>query len=119
GRQGDGLVRVLVEPVSLPDDTAAPSPGAGREVILTGRVLRGEETVDSFRYRFEGLPTASRGAVPVTFERRLRPGLYKIKVELDSPALGSSFVGERELTVPAVTAPAPAAARPVPDLSPE
>jgi VWFA-related protein len=126
GRQCDGLVRVMVEPVSLPDDTAAPSPGAGREVILTGRVLRGEETVDSFRYRFEALPTASRGAVPVAFERRLRPGLYKLKVELDSPALGHSFVGERDLAVPAVAAPVaaalPAAASPAPlapDLSPE
>lgn len=99
GRIGDGIVRVLVEPVALPDDTVH-APSDKRELILTGKVLRGEETVDTFRYRFEALPTASRGSVPVAFERRLEPGVYKLKVELDSPALGQSFVGERELAVP-------------------
>ena len=131
GRQGDGLVRVMVETVALPDilpDDTVHAPSDKRELILTGKVLRGEETVDTFRYRFEGLPTASRGAVPVAFERRLQPGVYKLEVELDSPALGQSFVGERELAVPGTeTAPALAspavsavvASRPVPEIPPE
>jgi VWFA-related protein len=132
GRQGDGVVRVLVEPVALPDDTVH-AQSDKRELILTGKVLRGEETVDTFRYRFENLPMASRGAVPVAFERRLRPGVYKLKVELDSPDLGQSFVGERELAVPGTeTAPALAsptvpvppvpavmASRPAPEVPPE
>jgi Ca-activated chloride channel family protein len=113
GRLGDGIVRVLVEPMALPDDTA-PAPGARREVIVTGRVLQGEETVDSFRYRFDAITDASRTAVPLAFERQLRPGLYKLRVELDSPTLGRSFVGERELTVPDAGAPAPALATSVP-----
>ncbi len=114
GRLGDGIVRVLVEPVALPDDTVH-APGDKREIILTGKVLRGEETVDTFRYRFESLPAATRGAVPMAFERRLRPGVYKLKVELDSPGLGRSFVGERELAVPGTpvdTSAAPALASP-------
>ncbi|HEX9943918.1 MAG TPA: VWA domain-containing protein, partial [Thermoanaerobaculia bacterium] len=131
GRQGDGLVRVMVEPVVLPSD-AAPVPGGRRELVVSGRILRGAETVDSFRYRFDSLPTAAGRGRPLAFERRLRPGLYKLKVELDSPALGRSFVGERELAVPAAgapaAAPAPASAPspavaaadgPVPEISPE
>jgi Ca-activated chloride channel homolog len=101
GRLGDGLVRVLVEPFELPDDAApVPVPGGRREVILTGRVLRGEETVDSFRYRFDSFSVQKRGGLPLAFERRLRPGRYTLKVEVDSPDLGRSFVGERELAVP-------------------
>lgn len=130
GRIGDGVVRVLVEPVVLPDDTVY-AQADKKELILTGQVLRGEETVETFRYRFEGLPTASRGAVPVAFERRLQPGVYKLKVELDAPTLGRSFVGERELAVPGTSgAPAPAspavaapaavpASRPAPEIPAE
>lgn len=94
----------------------SPAPG---ELIVTGRVLKGEETVDSFRYRFDALPTANgAGAWPLTFERRLRPGHYKLEVELDAEASGSLFVGERELAVPdpdaPAAAPAPVAAASVP-----
>jgi len=45
GRIGDGIVRVLVEPLTspdaLPDDTVH-APSDKRELILTGQVLRGE-----------------------------------------------------------------------------
>jgi Ca-activated chloride channel family protein len=133
GRQGDGLVRVMVEPINLLPADAASGPGGSRELIVTGRVLRGAETVDSFRYRFDSLPTAAGSGRPLAFERRLRPGQYTLKVELDAPDLGRSFVGESELAVPAASAPvsvpavasppAPAlatvAARLAPEVSPE
>jgi VWFA-related protein len=118
GRMGDGLVRVLVEPFELPDDDlpddTAPVPGGRREVILTGRVLRGDETVDTFRYRFDRLPVSKPGSLPLAFERRLRPGRYTLKVEVDSPDLGRSFVGERELAVPEVASASVGAAAVVP-----
>jgi VWFA-related protein len=120
GRPGDGLVRVMV----LPDD-AAPSPGNRREMILRGRVLRGTETVDSFRYRFEALPSVST-VRPLAFERRLRPGRYRLEVEMEAPASGHVYTVERELAVPEVATTlaipaAPASMTPsvAPDLAPE
>jgi len=105
GRLGEGLVRVLV----APDEAMAPLSGAPGELIVTGRILRGDETIDSFRYRFDALPTAGGvGAWPLAFERRLRPGRYKLEVQLDAKALGDLFVGERELAVPDPEAPSPA-----------
>jgi len=122
-----------VAPDELPEQVARIL-GASRELLVSGRILRGDETVDSFRYRFDSLPTAAgAGARPLAFERRLGPGRYKLEVQLDAPAAGSSFVGERELAVPspgpglaaaataAVPAAEPAAApsRPAPEVSPE
>ncbi len=148
GRLGEGLVRVLVAPGAPmgsmgpmgPLGTITPLPSGPGDLVVTGRILRGDETVDSFRYRFNALPTAGGvGAWPLAFERRLRPGHYKLEVELDAEASGNRFVGERELAVPepgigepvpadvpapangptyAVTAPAPAS-QPEPQLSPE
>jgi Ca-activated chloride channel family protein len=131
GRMGEGLVRVFV----APGQSMAPVSAAPGELVVTGRITQGDATVDSFRYRFDALPTAGGvGAWPVTFERRLQPGRYKLEVELDSEADNSLFVGERELAVPdpgaaaapVMTAPPdppvvlPAVVKaPVPEVSPE
>ncbi|MFL6237852.1 MAG: VWA domain-containing protein [Thermoanaerobaculia bacterium] len=127
GRQGDGLVRILIAPDELPEQVARMLEGS-REVYVSGRILRGSEMVDSFRYRFDSPPRAG-GDRPLAFERRLKPGEYKLEVQLDAPAAGSSFVGERDLEVPSLSAAAgsapaavPAAmapARPAPAISPE
>jgi len=103
GRLGEGLVRVLV----APEESKAPAPG---EMIVTGRVLKGTETVDSFRYRFDALAPAGRVGSWLAFERHLRPGRYKLHVELDAKPLGDLFVGERELAVPSPDPPAQASA---------
>jgi Ca-activated chloride channel family protein len=125
GRQGEGIVRILVAPGELPEQVTRML-GDSRELYVSGRILRGDETVDSFRYRFDAPPTvtgaAAAGATPLAFERRLGPGRYKLEVQLDSPAAGSSFVGERELAVPSVpaavsaAAPAPPARQPSPEI---
>ncbi len=129
GREGEGIVRILVAPDELPEQVARML-GDSHELFVSGRILRGDETVDTFRYRFDAHPTAAgavAGARPLAFERRLRPGRYRLEVQLDSPAAGSSFVGERELAVPSVpaailaanaAAPAPPAP-PAPQPSPE
>jgi VWFA-related protein len=111
GRQGEGLVRFLVTPDEMPEQVARIL-GGTRELVLSGRILQGDSTVDSFRYRFDSLPTAAgHGALPVAFERQLRPGRYKVEVQLEAPAAGS-FVAARELAVPAMEAPPPASAAP-------
>jgi Ca-activated chloride channel family protein len=118
GRQGEGIVRIRVAPGELPEQVSRML-GDSREVFVSGRILRGNEMVDSFRYRFDA-PRAA-GARPLAFERRLGPGRYKLEVELDAPAAGSSFVGERELAVPSVPAAinvANAAAAPAPPAPP-
>jgi len=128
GRQGEGIVRIQVAPGELSEQVSRML-GDSREVFVSGRILRGNEMVDSFRYRFEAPATAAAaGARPLTFERRLGPGRYRLEVQLDAPAADSSFVGERELAVPSVpaaavstvpaTAPAPPAS-PAPQPSPE
>ncbi|MFL6193653.1 MAG: VWA domain-containing protein [Thermoanaerobaculia bacterium] len=106
GRLGDGLVRVLVAPQNPIERRTPPSAGGSLEMVLSGRIKRDEETVDSFRYRFSSLPSAAgSGGFPVAFERRLRPGHYKLEVEIEDPAAGS-FVAERELAIPEPEAPA-------------
>jgi Ca-activated chloride channel family protein len=101
GRREEGLVRILVAPDDVPEQVGRIL-GGTRELLLTGRVLQGGRTVDSFRYRFDPLPAAAgQGAPPIAFERRLQPGRYQLEVQLDAPGAESSFVGERELAVPA------------------
>ena len=126
GRQGDGLVRILVAPGD-PADQVARMLESSRELYVSGRILRGSQMVDSFRYRFDSIPKMV-GARPLTFERHLVPGEYKLEVQLDDPAAGSSFVGERDLAVPSLSAPSASApavpvamapAAPAPVVSPE
>lgn len=94
GRPGEGLVRVMVAP-----GDSARGAGEPREMILSGRVLRGSETVDAFRYRFDWLPSVAAGW-PLAFERRLRPGRYRLEVKMEIPSSGSVYSGERDLAVP-------------------
>jgi VWFA-related protein len=101
GWLGEGLVRVLVAPGQAPA-AASGDPG---EMIVTGRILKDDQTVDSFRYRFDALATAGRVGAWLAFERHLTPGRYKLQVELDAKSLGDLFVGERELAVPSPEAP--------------
>jgi len=121
GRQGEGIVRIQVAPGELSEQVSRML-GDSREVFVSGRILRGNEMVDSFRYRFDAPATAAAaGARPLAFERRLGPGRYRLEVQLDAPAADSSFVGERELavpSVPAVVASAGPAAAPSPPASP-
>jgi Ca-activated chloride channel family protein len=106
-------VRILIAPGEMPEQVARMLEGS-RELYVSGRILRGSEMVDSFRYRFESPPKPA-AARPLAFERRLAPGgRYRVEVQLDAPA-GGSFVGERELAVPS---PAVTAA-PEPEAAPE
>ncbi len=71
--------------------------------LLTGEVLRGGELFDTFRYQFD-LPVAEVAgtAVPLVFERLLRPGDYRLILKLEDQNSGAQMRREQELAVPAV-----------------
>jgi Ca-activated chloride channel homolog len=76
--------------------------------LLTGEVVRrseeSTELFDSFRYRFD-LPASQvsgGAAVPLVFQRPLRPGEYTLVVKLEDMASGRFFRSERPLSVPRV-----------------
>jgi Ca-activated chloride channel family protein len=93
-RFGDGVgLRTAVEGVVR---LAAP-PDAERTLQLDGEVLRGDELFEQFRYRFRLAPGES---APLLFERRLRPGDYRLVVRLHDAASDRWFRDERALQVP-------------------
>jgi VWFA-related protein len=109
-RFGDGVgLRTAVEGVVR---LAAP-PDAERTLQLDGEILRGDELFEQFRYRFRLAPGES---APLLFERRLRPGDYRLVVRLHDAASDRWFRDERALQVPladaAVRPPRPAADEP-------
>jgi VWFA-related protein len=85
-------------------------------LLLNGELLSNGELFDSFRYRFD-LPAApadtSAEALPLAFERPLRPGDYTLILKLEDVNSGKVYREERPLAVPAMEmlAPTPAVAR--------
>jgi len=95
--------------------------------ILIGEVLQDGELFDNFRYKFDlplaDLPEAEPGAgagedgegeadgqaLPLVFQRYLRPGEYQLRVKVEDLNSGAFFRTERTLDVPRVdkTLPAP------------
>jgi Ca-activated chloride channel family protein len=91
-------------------------------LLLNGEVLYHGELLDSFRYKFDlpvtgAAPAANHPAtaLPLTFERPLRPGDYTLIVKVEDVDGGRFFRDERALSVPArenAAPAAPAASRP-------
>ncbi len=82
-------------------------------LLLNGELLANGELLDSFRYKFD-LPAVGESpeALPLAFERPLRPGDYTLILKLEDVNSGKVYREERPLTVPATeTLAAPAAAR--------
>ena len=78
-------------------------------LLLNGEVLSNGELLDSFRYKFD-LPAAATDtpqALPLAFERPLRPGDYTLIVKLEDVNGSRFYREERPLTVPAVENVAP------------
>jgi VWFA-related protein len=92
GRRG---ARTLVEGTLV----LAEPPVAGAALHLDGEVLRDDELFESFRYRF---PASAAASAPLVFERRLRPGDYRLVVRLHDTGSDRYFRGEHALAVPRV-----------------
>jgi len=81
-------------------------------LLLNGEVLSNGELFDSFRYKFDLPASETPEALPLTFERPLRPGDYTLIVKLEDVSSGKVYREERPLSVPLMTAAAPATSAP-------
>jgi Ca-activated chloride channel family protein len=81
-------------------------------LLLNGELLANGELFDSFRYKFDLPAGESPEAIPLAFERPLRPGDYTLILKLEDVNSGKVYREERPLAVPAMEALAtPALAR--------
>jgi Ca-activated chloride channel family protein len=102
---------VVQTTVGIPRDALVPGEIAGHRsynFVLNGEVVREGRLFDSFRYKFD-LPAATveSPAVPLVFERFLRPGDYQLIVKIEDLNGGGYLRFEREMSVPAIEGEAP------------
>jgi VWFA-related protein len=81
-------------------------------LLLNGEVLSNGELFDSFRYKFDLPASEIPEAIPLAFERPLRPGDYTLIVKLEDVSSGKVYREERPLSVPLMTAAAPVTSAP-------
>jgi Ca-activated chloride channel family protein len=74
---------------------------------LSGEIMQEDRLFENFRYKF-GFPAESLagGTIPMTFERRLRPGSYTLIVKLEDLGGGGFFRERRDIEVPELDRPA-------------
>ncbi len=86
---------------------------ASYNFVLSGEILRETTLFENFRYKFD-FPAESVGTntIPMSFQRRLRPGSYRLVLKLEDMSNGSFFRSERDIEVPVLDGSAP---RPPPD----
>ena len=108
---------VEIDPASAHRDTVGGQ--SSYNFFLTGEVLRGEDLFENFRYKFD-LPLGAAGdaagagdggdggepPILLSFERRLRPGDYRLVLKIEDLNGGRFARLERPLEVPALEAPA-------------
>lgn len=110
--------RTVVESkVELVPESLTVSDLAGHRSLnlyLTGEVLRDGKLFENFRYKFD-LPVPEEGvgeeAVPLLFERRLRPGTYQMVVKVEDLNSGRLFREAQDIEVPYIQS----TAGPLPD----
>jgi VWFA-related protein len=109
---------VLQGVVTVPPGAAAQAHlGEARtyNLLLNGEVLANGELLDSFRYKFDLAappPENNPEAIPLVFERPLRPGDYTLIVKLEDVNSGKVYREERALNVPLMAIAAAVAAAP-------
>jgi Ca-activated chloride channel family protein len=118
--------RTVVQGVVLVERAAAAvaaGPGGGHAFLVDGEILRQDELFDQFRYRFavparpagaaspatpsgvaeSEVAAAGADAIPLLFERRLRPGSYRLLLRVQDTVGERFFRTELALEVPVVT----------------
>ncbi len=78
--------------------------------VLTGEILSDQRLFDSFHYQFNfAEEDLQSDKLPLVFERKLRPGQYRMILKLEDINSGKVFHTLRELEVPYVAGLAPSA----------
>jgi len=96
--EDNSVVRVMM---TVPSESL--SHPSSHELLVTGQVLQDRGVLEDFRYSFQVDPRIeSQPFIPLVFERYLRPGLYKLRIKLVDLITKRFFLGERELSVPAL-----------------
>lgn len=73
------------------------------DIDVVGEIVQGAKLVDNFRYRFDFPASTLTGPfIPVTLERDLFPGSYRIKVKLADANQNAAALIDEQLTVPDV-----------------
>ncbi|HVS16765.1 MAG TPA: VWA domain-containing protein [Thermoanaerobaculia bacterium] len=98
---------VVAGTVLVPKQEAATSELADSRsynFFLTGEVLRESALFENFRYRFDfpADQVAASDLIPLLFQRRLRPGSYRLVVKVEDLNSQRVYREERELEVPFV-----------------
>jgi len=101
-RGGRTVVQGVVR-VPRAEAESAPEGGESFDYLVDGEVLRRGELFEHFRYRFR-LPAGDVGgeAIPLVFQRYLRPGAYRLLVRVEELASQRFFRAEHDLEVPFV-----------------
>lgn len=100
---GDGSRTLLQVVVAVPAAEARLNEYGFYNLELTGELLAGDRTYDRFGYRFD-LPAARPEQVQLAllFERRVRPGRFRLAVEVNDLQSGGRARLARVLEVPRV-----------------
>lgn len=96
--------------VSVPRDEVTPEKVkdvSSYVFVVDGEVLHKGELFEHFRYRFivpepEGIAAEAKAAIPLVFQRYLRPGAYSLILRIEDTAGKRYFREQRELEVPSV-----------------
>ena len=91
----DGLIEV--DPAGV--EAAELGGHKGYNFLITGEILREASLFDQFRYRFD-LPAIGDGPIPLVFQRRLRPGNYRLVVKVEDLNSKAFFRHEADIEVP-------------------
>ncbi len=70
------------------------------DLLITGEIIRDERLFESFRYKYGFPEEAARQALPLIFQRYLRPGEYKLVLKLEDLNSSGAYRKEIELLVP-------------------
>jgi len=108
--QGRTMVMGLVTVPTGAAGQAALGEARSYNLLLTGEVLHDGRLFDSFRYKFDLPAGATPEALPLSFERPLRPGDYTLVVKVEDVNSGKLFRDEHALNVPEMENPAPTVA---------
>jgi VWFA-related protein len=99
---------VVVEPREAQPTSG---PGASYSFAVDGEILRQDVLFDQFRYRF-AFP-AGATSLPLVFERRLRPGSYRLVLRVQDTVGERYFRTDQALEVPLVESSPPPLSAPV------